>query len=260
MVIYASAFAVVPAHLLVIVTSILGSNHVTYRFGKGLTPPAYRLNSSSAAAIKDVSARAYAVQRRVQMLILFPSPFPSQQFAAQFADTYGPAALASLLSRTRLPHSESETPSSWPARRPSHVSLALAPSTSSPESSNSHASFVGGSGAGARKGGAQGHGHGKEQYPVPILDPVPPSAARAPAHASAHPQARAPISYAQGGLGSPFTQDVPAFASTVHAADDDEEDEEEEDDDDDDEEAEEEEAPKKARSDVSANPPELRRR
>jgi hypothetical protein len=50
---YIAAFAIVPAHLAIIVTGLLCANHVTYRFGKGLMPKRYRLDAASMAVIMD---------------------------------------------------------------------------------------------------------------------------------------------------------------------------------------------------------------
>ncbi|GHJ89449.1 hypothetical protein NliqN6_5851 [Naganishia liquefaciens] len=50
---YIAAFAIVPAHLAIIVTALLCANHVTYRFGKGLMPKRYRLDAASMAVIMD---------------------------------------------------------------------------------------------------------------------------------------------------------------------------------------------------------------
>ncbi|WVN89425.1 uncharacterized protein L203_104648 [Cryptococcus depauperatus CBS 7841] len=50
---YTVSFAIVPVHILIIVAGLLCSNHVTYRFGKGLTPWKYRLNLQSMAKIMD---------------------------------------------------------------------------------------------------------------------------------------------------------------------------------------------------------------
>lgn len=58
------AFALVPLHLFVMVSALLCSNHVTYRFGKGMTPKAYRLDMSSMAVIMDNYAK----------YVLSPSP------------------------------------------------------------------------------------------------------------------------------------------------------------------------------------------
>jgi hypothetical protein len=54
---YTIAFSLVPAHILIIVASLLCSNHITYRFGKGLTPKRYRLDLGSMAVIMDEYAR-----------------------------------------------------------------------------------------------------------------------------------------------------------------------------------------------------------
>lgn len=42
--IYTALFSIVGPHLAIIVTALLCSNHVTYRFGKGKTPKAYRVD------------------------------------------------------------------------------------------------------------------------------------------------------------------------------------------------------------------------
>lgn len=59
---YTIAFALVPLHLFAIVASLLCSNHVTYRFGKGMMPRAYRLNMSSMAVLMDSYANQLADQ------------------------------------------------------------------------------------------------------------------------------------------------------------------------------------------------------
>ncbi|KAF9781868.1 hypothetical protein BJ322DRAFT_1101183 [Thelephora terrestris] len=50
---YIVAFSLVPLHLFVMISALLCSNHVTYRFGKGMTPKAYRLDLSSMAVLMD---------------------------------------------------------------------------------------------------------------------------------------------------------------------------------------------------------------
>jgi hypothetical protein len=50
---YIAAFAIVPAHLGIILCALLCANHVTYRFGKGLMPKRYRLDADSMAVIMD---------------------------------------------------------------------------------------------------------------------------------------------------------------------------------------------------------------
>ena len=46
-------FLLVPAQILVMVAGLLCSNHITYRFGKGMMPEAYRLNANTMAVIMD---------------------------------------------------------------------------------------------------------------------------------------------------------------------------------------------------------------
>lgn len=54
---YTVAFSLVPFHLFVMITALLCSNHVTYRFGKGMMPKAYRLSMNSMAVIMDNYAK-----------------------------------------------------------------------------------------------------------------------------------------------------------------------------------------------------------
>jgi hypothetical protein len=51
------SFALVPFHLLIMMARLLRSNHVTYRFGKGMMTKAYRLSMTSMAIIMDNYAR-----------------------------------------------------------------------------------------------------------------------------------------------------------------------------------------------------------
>jgi len=59
---YIVAFAIVPFHIFVILAGLLCSNHVTYRFGKGMMPKAYRLSLNSMAVIMDNYANQLAEQ------------------------------------------------------------------------------------------------------------------------------------------------------------------------------------------------------
>jgi len=59
---YAVAFAIVPLHIGIMVAGLLCSNHVTYRFGKGMMPKAYRLSMNSMAVIMDNYANQLAEQ------------------------------------------------------------------------------------------------------------------------------------------------------------------------------------------------------
>ncbi|KZV64750.1 tetraspanin Tsp2 [Peniophora sp. CONT] len=59
---YAVAFGLVPVQIFCIIAGLLCSNHVTYRFGKGMTPKAYRLDMSSMAVIMDNYANQLAEQ------------------------------------------------------------------------------------------------------------------------------------------------------------------------------------------------------
>jgi len=50
---YLIAFGLVPLQIGVILAGLLCSNHITYRFGKGMMPKAYRLSMNSMAVIMD---------------------------------------------------------------------------------------------------------------------------------------------------------------------------------------------------------------
>ncbi|UZJ55552.1 hypothetical protein CBS101457_004872 [Exobasidium rhododendri] len=45
--IYICSFAIVPVHLALIVTALLCADHITYRFGKGVTPKEYRIDENT---------------------------------------------------------------------------------------------------------------------------------------------------------------------------------------------------------------------
>ncbi|KAG8894373.1 hypothetical protein FRC01_013006 [Tulasnella sp. 417] len=59
---YIASFSLVPVQLGCIITALLCSNHVTYRFGKGMMPKAYRLNQESMAIIMENYANQLADQ------------------------------------------------------------------------------------------------------------------------------------------------------------------------------------------------------
>ena len=54
---YTAVFLLVPVQILVMVAGLLCSNHITYRFGKGMMPEAYRLNMNTMAVIMENYAR-----------------------------------------------------------------------------------------------------------------------------------------------------------------------------------------------------------
>jgi len=73
---YIVAFSIVPFHIGVMVAGLLCSNHVTYRFGKGMMPKAYRLSERSMAVIMD-------------------------NYASQLAEQYGAEVASDIISRSR---------------------------------------------------------------------------------------------------------------------------------------------------------------
>ncbi|KAG6900279.1 hypothetical protein C0993_000467 [Termitomyces sp. T159_Od127] len=54
---YTTVFSLVPLQLFIMIAGLLCSNHVTYRFGKGMMPKAYRLSLNSMAVIMDKYAK-----------------------------------------------------------------------------------------------------------------------------------------------------------------------------------------------------------
>jgi hypothetical protein len=54
---YAAVFILVPIQIAVMVAGLLCSNHITHRFGKGMMPEAYRLNTRTMAVIMENYAR-----------------------------------------------------------------------------------------------------------------------------------------------------------------------------------------------------------
>ena len=84
-------FSLVPVQILVMVAGLLCSNHVTYRFGKGMMPEAYRLNMNTMAVIMDNYAK-YVV------FILFFCSFPfSNHTCSKLAEHYGSDIAGSIL-------------------------------------------------------------------------------------------------------------------------------------------------------------------
>ncbi|KAG1829017.1 hypothetical protein DFJ58DRAFT_826302 [Suillus subalutaceus] len=73
---YTIAFSLVPLQLVIMLAGLLCSNHVTYRFGKGMMPKAYRLSMASMAVIMD-------------------------NYANQLAEQYGTEVASDILARSR---------------------------------------------------------------------------------------------------------------------------------------------------------------
>ncbi|PFH45332.1 hypothetical protein AMATHDRAFT_71807 [Amanita thiersii Skay4041] len=74
---YTASFALVPAQIWVMVVGLLCSNHVTYRFGKGMMPKAYRLSLNSMAVIMD-------------------------QYASELAEQYGQDVASEIMARSKV--------------------------------------------------------------------------------------------------------------------------------------------------------------
>ncbi|PPQ95638.1 hypothetical protein CVT26_008667 [Gymnopilus dilepis] len=73
---YAASFILVPLQIGVILAGLLCSNHITYRFGKGMMPERYRLNMATMAVIME-------------------------NYANQLADLYGADIADEILKRSR---------------------------------------------------------------------------------------------------------------------------------------------------------------
>ncbi|TFY63697.1 hypothetical protein EVJ58_g3101 [Rhodofomes roseus] len=73
---YTVVFALAPAQIAVMVAGLLCSNHITYRFGKGMMPKAYRLDSRSLAMIMD-------------------------NYASHLAEEYGTEVASDIVSKSR---------------------------------------------------------------------------------------------------------------------------------------------------------------
>ncbi|CAK5266913.1 unnamed protein product [Mycena citricolor] len=74
---YAFSFAFVPVQIGIILSALLCSNHVTYRFGKGMMPKAYQLKQEDIAIIVD-------------------------KYASQLADQYGAEGAAQLMANASM--------------------------------------------------------------------------------------------------------------------------------------------------------------
>ena len=116
---YKAVFALVPVQILIMVTGLLCSNNITYRFGKGMMPEAYRLNVTSMAVIIDNYAE-YAA--------FFFSYFPLCNPAySQLADKYGPDIANTILKRRRTRPHRGNTPTSGTHRYKRRNNIPLYP-------------------------------------------------------------------------------------------------------------------------------------
>lgn len=100
---YAAVFILVPIHISVMVAGLLCSNHITYRFGKGMMPEAYRLNISTMAVIMENYAR-YVILLSISTSK--PSnghcvPFLPSSLSSQLAEQYGSEIADQVLKRSQ---------------------------------------------------------------------------------------------------------------------------------------------------------------
>ncbi|KAF7793577.1 hypothetical protein EIP86_004691 [Pleurotus ostreatoroseus] len=91
---YTAVFVTVPAQIAVMVAGLLCSNHVTYRFGKGMMPKAYRLNMNSMAVIMDNYAKCVSVSSDQSFCTDFYS-------YSQLAEQYGSDVASEVIARSR---------------------------------------------------------------------------------------------------------------------------------------------------------------
>ena len=90
---YSVVFGLVPFQIAVIVVGLLCSNHITYRFGKGMMPKAYRLSMNSMAVIMDNYARYISSPSLAKCQRLTP--------ISQLAEQYGEDVASDVLARSR---------------------------------------------------------------------------------------------------------------------------------------------------------------
>ena len=81
---------------MVMVAGLLCSNHVTYRFGKGMMPKAYRLSMASMAIIMENYARWVEL-----LLCEYDAEFFCVLFFSQLAERYGSEVASDVLTRSR---------------------------------------------------------------------------------------------------------------------------------------------------------------
>jgi hypothetical protein len=93
---YIASFAIVPAHLGIIVTALLCANHVTYRFGKGLMPKRYRLDAASMGVIMD----EYAGYVEPEPFLSSENPRADFAHGRQIAQRYGQDVAREALHRS----------------------------------------------------------------------------------------------------------------------------------------------------------------
>ncbi|KAH9014969.1 hypothetical protein EDB84DRAFT_1443619 [Lactarius hengduanensis] len=74
---WGTVFSLVPLHLANILVGLLCANHVTHRFGKGITPPRYRLT------VDDILSMGPVDQKKAGLL---PSPFPASTSHGAFRE------------------------------------------------------------------------------------------------------------------------------------------------------------------------------
>ena len=95
---YTVAFSLVPLQLVIMLIGLLCSNHVTYRFGKGMMPKAYRLSMASMAVIMDNYTKCVSLPicscRLSHAHIFFP-------VHSQLAEQYGSEVASDILARSR---------------------------------------------------------------------------------------------------------------------------------------------------------------
>jgi Tetraspanin family len=99
---YTVSFALVPLHLLIILAGLLCSNHVTYRFGKGMMPKAYRLSMNSMAVIMDNYAKFVSFFSFPPFFIQTCSPSSHSQLAEQYGSHVASEVMARSPSNLQL--------------------------------------------------------------------------------------------------------------------------------------------------------------
>jgi hypothetical protein len=109
---YTAVFSIVPLHIIIMTAGLLCSNHVTYRFGKGMMPKAYRLSLQSMGVIMDQYAQYVSLSPYV-LLEFFADdllPLSVLDFALvlvrlpssrQLAEQYGNDIASEIITRSK---------------------------------------------------------------------------------------------------------------------------------------------------------------
>jgi hypothetical protein len=81
-----AVFSLVPLHLVNIVVGLLCANHVTHRFGKGITPAIYRLTAQDILAAEGLGSTSSNIKQSFRRTEIPIPPFPAPSGHAAFRE------------------------------------------------------------------------------------------------------------------------------------------------------------------------------